>query len=276
MKKYLELTRINHGVITAVAIVAGQILTLRALPSTEIVLLSALCGILIQAASFTIGDYWDLETDKKNRRYDRPLARGDVQPMTAMLLSVILFFAGLYAGFLIGEKALEIALVFTAVGVAYAYWLKKVALWGNVATAASMAIPFVFGAYTVSTAVPQSVWIITIVAFFAGMGRELIKGIQDYDGDKATGRSTFAIAAGKNAAASFGKSFIALAVMASVLPFFFINGYMNDYVFLALILLNDAMWLGAVNKMKDLAAVRQTTLYGMMLGTAAFLIGAVF
>ena len=276
MKKYLELTRINHGIITAIAIVAGQILTIKALPSAETLILSALCGILIQAGSFTIGDYWDRETDVKNRRFDRPLARGDVAPLTAMILSVIFFFAGLYAGFLINEKALNIALIFTLVGVAYAYWLKKVALWGNAATASAMAIPFIFGAYTVSSAVPQAVWIIAIVAFFAGMGRELIKGIQDYDGDKATGRRTFAIAAGKHNAETFGRAFIILAVMTSMLPFFFIKGYMNDYVFLALILINDAMWLGAVNKMKDLEAVRQVTLYGMLLGTAAFLIGAVF
>jgi geranylgeranylglycerol-phosphate geranylgeranyltransferase len=270
LEEFLELTRINHGIIAAIAILAGEIITLHDFPSLDIFIVSALAGAMIQAASFVIGDYWDIETDKKNKRYDRPLARGDVSPSTALILAIILFIGGMYAAYTINSMAFKIAILFSIVGLLYAYNFKKVALLGNIATAASMSVTFVFGAYVISDSVPMAVWIIALVAFFAGVGRELIKGIQDHDGDKATGRLTFAIVAGKHNAAFFGRAFILLAIITSFLPFLFIEGYKGNYTFLAILTVNALLWISAINSAKKeelLDHVRKSTMYGMLIGS---------
>ncbi|NYZ79651.1 UbiA family prenyltransferase, partial [Candidatus Micrarchaeota archaeon] len=263
-KHILELTRIDHGLIVAFAILAGEIIALKALPDATTFAISALCGIFIQAGSFAIGDFFDVKTDVANRRLDRPLARGDIKPKTAVDISLLCFLIGFILAYTLNVQAFYIAVIFAILGAAYGYYLKNVALVGNIVTATSMAIPFVFGAYVVSSSAPLAVWIIALIAFLGGTGRELIKGVQDYDGDKATGRNTFAIAAGKQNALFSAKALIFLAVLASAVPLFYINEYYMDPIFLALMIINAVVWVKAASessKMKDLEKTRRETLY---------------
>jgi geranylgeranylglycerol-phosphate geranylgeranyltransferase len=273
------LTRLNHGLLVAVAILVAEIIVLQGLPPLDIFLISALCGVLIQAASFTIGDYWDIETDKANKRLDRPLARGDVKKETAFAMAVVMFVLGVGLAALLNAAAFAIAIVFASVGIAYGYKVKEWALIGNIFTAAAMAIPFIFGAMIFTVYIPFSIITLAGMAFVMGVGREIVKGIQDMKGDKKAGRETFAIMVGPNIAGEFSVMFMAIAIGLSLLPVLFLAEYFMDPAYILFVGIADIMLIRSMlwtMKLTEFKKIRQYTLYVQLFALIGFLLGAVF
>ena len=276
-KSFLELTRLNHGILVAIAVAVGAIIVEQGLPDLLILGVAMLVGICIQAGSFTIGDYWDIKTDKANKRYDRPLARGDIKPATAYHLAVVLFVVGLLLSLWISEIAFIIAFIFTIVGVAYGYTFKKIALIGNMFTASSMAIPFIFGAIVFSDTIPLGIWMLAFMAFFAGTGREILKGIQDVKGDKKTGRKTLPILIGKKGALRVATIFIITAVLISLYPFLYIDIYKMDLYYGIFIGIADLLSVSTIvlaEKDKHKKG-RKLGLFAMLASLIGFLLGAI-
>lgn len=85
---FIRLTRIEHGFMLVVAVLIGEIVALRGFPPAGIALLSILPPFLIEIGSFAINDYFDIESDRKNKKSDRPLVTGELSPAFAIGLSV--------------------------------------------------------------------------------------------------------------------------------------------------------------------------------------------
>lgn len=282
LKVFAELTRINHAFLVIIGILVGQIIVLKNFPDPYIFILSALCGFFISNASFAISDYWDVETDKKNKRFDRPLARGDASPNTVLVIAIISFVVGLASGYFINTIAFYIAIIFAIVGISYAYILKKIALIGNITIAASMAIPFVFGNYSVSSELYFPLVVLAFMAFLFGVGREIFKSIQDMKGDEKTGRRTLPILIGAKKSSYVGAFFIVLAVIISFVPFFcltYFAEYYLDLYYIAPFLVADILALMSVYhglKLQKFKKIRSWTLLTQLFGLVGFLLGAVF
>jgi geranylgeranylglycerol-phosphate geranylgeranyltransferase len=60
-----------------------------------------------------------------------------------------------------------------------------------------MAVPFLFGATAISPTVPPIIWLLASIAFFAGVGREIMKDVMDMAGDRAQGVRSFPMYIGK-------------------------------------------------------------------------------
>ena len=75
--------------------------------------------------------------------------------------------------------------------------MKKIKLLGNFFIAYIMAIPFVFGGAAVIAKdqllfeIPPSIFIVALIAFLAGSGREIMKDVMDYAGDSLQGVKSF-------------------------------------------------------------------------------------
>ncbi len=277
-KDFYDLARFDHGILVVIAILVGEIITLKSFPPFYLFLKAGLTGLFIQAASFMIGDYFDRKTDMLNKRYDRPLARGTVNEKTAVLLSLLFFAVGLTLAYSINFPAFLIASVFALIGFSYGFYFKNTPLLGNFFTAASMAVPFIFGGI-VHGKIPSSVIVLSAMAFLAGTGRELIKGVQDYEGDKLTGRKTFAIVFGKTKAVCLAVPFVLSAVILSFYPFFAIKEFLMDYVYLSFIVITDLLWVYAVVKavrLSNLESVRRITMLGQFTALLGFLLGVLF
>jgi 4-hydroxybenzoate polyprenyltransferase len=48
------------------------------------VFLTFFTALFLEASTFALNDYYDLEIDRLNKRTDRPLVRGDISPKTAL------------------------------------------------------------------------------------------------------------------------------------------------------------------------------------------------
>jgi len=275
LRAFLRLTRITHGFFLAVAVLIGQIVTAGHLPVLRILILSIITPMSISAGAFAINDYTDYETDKANNREDRPLVSGAIDRKTALYLSLILMPVGVIASAFINLYSLVIAVVFASLSYAYSLHLKKVAVAGNICIAASMTIPFIFGALNVSSTVPISIWILSSMAFLSGTGREIVKSVQDMEGDREQGRKTLPIKIGEKPSLYISTSLITLAILISPYPYLGITQYLGNDLYLSLVILANLMFITALYdllKRKHYNDFRKESYIAIGIGLLAFLL----
>jgi geranylgeranylglycerol-phosphate geranylgeranyltransferase len=198
-----RLTRFEHALMLAFAVLIAETVLLGGIPPLDtMIILSLLVPIFSEMGSFALNDYLDIETDRLNGKKDRPLVKGTISPRFALWFSVISLVASVALAFFINVEAFAIALAFNILAVIYNWKLKDLPVVGNAYIALTMAIPFIFGNYVVS---PGSLAPIAVVlgclGFVAGFAREIIKSVQDMEGDiKARGSKTLPVMIGKRPA----------------------------------------------------------------------------
>ena len=281
-----ELMRLEHGIMIAIAVLIGYLVALggESLPSFEIFILTFFTVLFIEASNFALNDYYDIEIDKKNRRKDRPLVRGDLSRETALYLFVVLFPLGIICSFFVNLTCFIIALITGLLGIFYDVSLKKIKILGNFYIAYAMAIPFVFGAAAMIQDgslffdVPFVIYILAFIAFLTGVGREIMKDVMDFDGDRAKGVRSFPFYLGVRGSNILAAVFYLSAICLSFLPFFMerFELYYFNYFYLSLIFLTDTMLLSTsfqliFKKKPHVSLYRKFTLIAIFVGLLAFL-----
>jgi geranylgeranylglycerol-phosphate geranylgeranyltransferase len=223
---YKRLFRIEHAIMLSAAVLLGELIASRALslplPPIETILLSLAVPFFIEMGSFALNDYWDVKTDTANQRKDRPIAAGEISPKAALAASAVCYALGIGAAIPLPTYAFFIAVFFALFSILYNLKLKDVALLGNAYIAASMSIPFVFGNIIVSDIPSLQLLAIADVAFVAGLGREIIKTVEDVEGDVKHRKSSSLPALVGVPNAIFGaQTCYAILVPLSFLPFAF-------------------------------------------------------
>ena len=292
IKAVWELMRLEHGIMIIIAILVGSLIALKgeAFPSLKNIILAFFAALFIEASTFALNDYYDQDIDKKNKRTDRPLVRGDISPKTALYLFYILFPIGIICSFFVNITCFTIALVTALLALIYDVKLKKTKLVGNFYIAYAMAIPFVFGGAAVieknvfTLAINPVIYIVALIAFLAGSGREIMKDVMDFSGDKEKGVRSFPSFIGVRKSNILAAFFYIIAVASSLLPFFLsiYEIYYLNYYYLLPVLFADIMLLSTslqlIFKKKimqiHLKIYRKSTLIAIFIGLLAFLSGA--
>lgn len=239
----LKLTRAEHSVMLVVAVIAAEAVV-KSIPVLPILLLSLVTPIFISAASFAINDYYDINSDRLNKRFDRPIVSGAISARSALYVALISFAIGVFASFFINYAAFLIALIFGALAFLYSYKLKDTLLLGNAYIAFSMAIPFIYGNYVVSGLLSPNIVIISLVIFFGGLAREIHGMIRDYSGDmKARRTRNLVFYTGKRPAAWIALFLYLAAIALSLFMFFYLEPFAHNLVYLIPIIAVDAALL---------------------------------
>ena len=290
LKAIWELMRLEHGVMLFLAILIGSIIALggNALPDVDKLILTFLTALFLEASTFALNDYFDLEIDKKNKRDDRPLVRGDIQPKTALILFAIFFPLGIISSYFVNLTCFIIALITAILAVFYDSHMKKVKLVGNFYIAYTMAIPFVFGGAaileknTLVFSIHPAIFIIALIAFLAGSGREIMKDVQDYEGDKEKGVRSFPKYIGKRKSNIVAGLFFIFAIILSFLPFSLkqYDIFYRNFTYMGLVLITDLILLIVslnlmAKKEPNLKSFRKISLVAIFIGLLAFLISAI-
>jgi geranylgeranylglycerol-phosphate geranylgeranyltransferase len=286
-KALWELTRLEHGLMLALGILVGALLSIQELPPWDVYLLTLLTAVLLEASAFALNDYFDYDIDVRNKRTDRPLVRGELQKSTALVVFGALFPLGIVSSFFVNWTCFAIALVTALFAIIYDAAGKRLKLVGNFYIAYIMAVPFVFGAASVTETdaltfgLPQAVLAVALIAFLAGAGREIMKDAQDVAGDREAGTRSFATLAGTRPACALAAVFYLVAVALSLVPFLStcFGPYHMNYYYLAPILATDAVlvYVSAdivARPEPPLALHRKLTLAALFLGLVGFLAGA--
>ena len=173
--------------------------------------------VCLAAGGNAINDYFDIEADKVNRP-DRVVIGNVVNRRFALLTHVVTtligIFAGIYLSFILRRPAFLLLFVTLPVLLGfYSTHFKKQVLVGNllvailVALTGYMVVSVEFAALDrsncpMSTNEPPLSWIWYIVcaysvfAFICNLGREIIKDLEDAEGDGKAGCHTLAIELG--------------------------------------------------------------------------------
>lgn len=293
LKAIWELMRLEHGVMLFIAILIGSLISQKTLfdnlnlPLLNI-FLTFFTALFLEASTFALNDYYDLEIDRINKRTDRPLVRGDLSPKTALNLFYLLFPLGLICSYFVNMTCFIIALITALISVLYDAKMKKIKLIGNFYIAYIMAIPFVFGGATVLGnnafslgAINPAIYIIALIAFLAGAGREIMKDVMDFEGDKRQGVKSFPRYIGIRASNGIAAIFYLCAIALSFLPFFLagFGVYYQNIIYFILVFITDTMLLSTClqlvfKKQPNMRFHRKYTLVAIFIGLLAFLVGA--
>jgi 4-hydroxybenzoate polyprenyltransferase len=146
---------------------------------------------LIAAGGYIINDYFDVKIDLVNKP-DKVLISKVFTKKNALQIYVLLNVLALLAGFWVDIK---IALIQIFCGLSlywYALYLKKIALLGNGLVALLSAMVVLLANVLYGKNFPL-VYLFAGFAFFISLIRELLKDIEDIEGDKAGNCQTFPI-----------------------------------------------------------------------------------
>ncbi len=282
LKAIWQLMRLEHGVMLAIAIFIGSLIASKGLPPGDKLFFAFLTALFLEGATFALNDYFDLEVDKKNKRMDRPLVRGDVKPVTAVLIYILFLPAGILSSFMVNVTCFFIATINAGIATLYDVKLKEIKVIGNFYIAFVMAIPFVFGGTVISTHLPPIIFFIAIIAFLSGVAREIMKDVMDFTGDAERKIKSFPLYVGKKGANAIASVFYVTAVVLSFIPFLFNidKAYYHDFIYLSLVLVTDILLIYTSARIltsvdiESLSTCRNISLIAIFIGLFAFLIGA--
>ncbi|SFC04995.1 geranylgeranylglycerol-phosphate geranylgeranyltransferase [Halobiforma haloterrestris] len=264
----LELTRpvnvIAASLLTFIgAFVAGGI----ADHAAEVAAAVAATGLAVGAGN-AINDYFDREIDRINRP-DRAIPRGAVSPRGALAFSIVLFAVAVVLAVMLPTLAIAIAGINLLSLVAYTELFKGLPGLGNALVAYLVGSTFLFGAAAVGEVGPAVV--LFLLAAIATLTREIVKDVEDLEGDREEGLNTLPIAVGEQRALWIAAILLTIGVLASPVPY--LLGYF-DVVYLALVVPADAVMLAAAVRSFDDPTTGQSWLkYGMFLAALAFVVG---
>ena len=155
--------------------------------------LAALSAALISAAGYIHNDIVDLDVDRVSHP-DRPLPSGRVTNGTAALVTTLLAVVGIASTTRLPPECFEVALLIVVTLVVYNHWLKLLPLVGNVAVGLVGGAPFVFGGLAAQHA--EGAILPGAMASAFHFVREVLKDVQDLDGDCTRGSRTLPLLLG--------------------------------------------------------------------------------
>jgi len=177
--------------------------------------LSMIVVVLFTAAGNSLNDYFDRETDKRAHP-ERPIPSGKLTPHEVMYVSVALFTLAFVVSVAITISSVAIVVTSILVMLAYEMWLKAEGFAGNIAIGWLTGALFLFGGAAVGRL--NLAWILAALAFLATLGREIVKDIQDIEGDRSR-RSTLPMRIGERKAGYVAAASFLAAVALSPLPY---------------------------------------------------------
>lgn len=219
---FIKLSRPINGIIAFVSVFLGAFIadrTLRGLHtpilSIEVVLI-AIAALLILSAGNAINDYCDYKIDAINKP-NRPIPSGRIRRRDAVIFSSLLMLIGISLSFFVNWQAVLIAILVSTILLAYGIKLKRTPLAGNIVVAVMTGLTFIAGGVAIGkitgTLIPA------VFALLYTTAREIIKDIEDVDGDRQVGAFTAPIAWGVNVAKIIAICFMIGVILFSFVPF---------------------------------------------------------
>ena len=174
-------------------------------------------AVFINAAGNAINDWCDKNIDKVNRP-NRPLPKESLKPSSAILFAATTCIIGVVFSILVSPVHFFITIFISAFLIIYSFWLKNSILYGNFLIGLLSSATFPFGALAIGE-IHRS-WIPAFFAMFFHIGREIIKDIEDIQGDQLQGLKTLPIKFGLPVAKKIALLIFLILSLFTLWPFF--------------------------------------------------------
>lgn len=274
IKHYITLIRPVNFIITAASIYVSCLLAGGTQEQFLVMLFASLGGACIGAGGMVINDYFDIEIDKINKPH-RPLASGAIAPYDALMFYGGISGIGLIMSAYSTRTALIIAFVAVPVIFLYSQRFKSTPLIGNLIVGALTGVAFIYGGAAVeniSRAIMPAVF-----AFLINVGREIIKDMEDVEGDSKNNANTYPVQYGMKNAGMLATGFLAAVILSTIVPF--VIGIYGIAYFITVTAGVNAVIVGVVYSLwkdqssKNLNLLSNILKWDMLVGLFAIYIG---
>lgn len=281
MNPYIEILRPGNALMGAISIILVAIID----KTISIPIILAMITVFFEtAAGNVINDYFDYNIDLVNKP-ERPIPSGRISLENGKRYAYLLFLAGTICGFLISYLTdnwipFAIVLIADVILYLYAYKLKTTPLIGNLAVGFMTGFGFVFGGFTINN--PDIVTTSIFLGFFAFVmttAREIIKDIEDVEGDKKDGARTLPILIGKRTPAILAT--ILIIVDCALCPLLY-TYHIFGILYLAIIAIAVILFIYSailILKSQDEATAHKSSKLlkiGMLIAFLSFALGSFF
>ncbi len=250
LRAYAILSRPINIVVASVAVVLAAGMTHEMSFSIVYAIASVAC---ITAAGNAINDYYDYDIDIINKPL-RPLPAGKIQKRNAYGFSLAMFTVGSAISFIISPLCAVIACSASIVLYYYAKILKNAGFIGNLTIAALTGIAIIYGGLSVAGI--EQIMFVALFAFLVNLSREIVKDIEDYEGDKAGGARTLAIRYGIITASRVATIPLIALISVSAVPY--ATGLYNIY-YLGMVSLIDVIAAYCIAKLMTSPTISTAT-----------------
>lgn len=271
MISYLELARPLNCVMAGLAVLIGAIVGAGGEASLYLpqMALAFIAGCAITAGGNAINDFYDAKIDAINKP-SRPIPSGRVSARGALCFSIGLLTVGIALSYFINFICFLIAVANSLILIYYAYRLKRTVLWGNICIGYLTGSAFLFGGAAVNGIAVTST--LFMLAMLTTIGREIVKDMEDLEGDKKEGAVTLPIRIGERKSTMVALMFIIMAVLLSPIPVVF--GILGTPYLLVVALACIILLVGGAMIRKSPSMASSLIKSAMAVALFAFIVGA--
>lgn len=241
--------------------------------------LTGLAVFFVCAGGNALNDARDVAIDRISHP-DRVLVRGELSKRTAIVMTAVFMASGLMLASLVNVTVVAIGAAGILLTLSYDLWLKQVPLLGNVLVAVSAGLTFLIG----GAASDPERWcglpgpmIPFIFAILFHLVRELVKDVEDREGDMQSGIVTLPSRMGVKPTLTLASALTAISIILTAIPYalhWFGLLYLVFGVGLAqlptLFLLLSALKSPSASRLRQTSTMLKV---GMILGLLALIMG---
>lgn len=279
MNVYFELIRYRNCAMAGLAAIIGAAIAYTATgapPSSAVWMLPVFLTVfLATGAGNAINDFFDANIDAINRP-ERPIPSGRISGVSAYRASITLFATGIIVSYFVGDwqVPLLIAVFNTALLYFYAKSLKRKVFVGNLSVAYLSGSTFLFGGSAYGMEGIKVTAVLFLLSMLATLAREIVKAIEDIEGDRKDGAMTLPVRIGERSSAYIASFIGIIAILLSPIPY--LVGLFNVNYLIA-VAVADVFFLYAVYLILMVQESAKSSKYfkvAMFFGLLAFIAGS--
>ncbi|MHB2147856.1 geranylgeranylglycerol-phosphate geranylgeranyltransferase [Calditrichota bacterium LG25] len=274
LKNYWQLSRPLNVAIAMITIWVAAFITPQFHLNYKLYFAAVIAGLMTAGANI-INDLYDIDIDRINKPH-RPLPSGRATQKEARVYFALNYALSFALAAFCGLPMFMVTFLIGLLLVYYSSHLKRTVLWGNLAVSLASAIAFIYGAMSVGD------WRAGIIpaafAFFFHLGREIVKDMQDLEGDVQNQSITFPARFGlKPSIALINFVFIFLIIL-TIIPYI-LKVYGEMYLWIVTIgvhsvLIFVSVFLWFRNDRPVLGKISHLLKLDMLVGLAAIYLGS--
>ncbi len=234
LSAFIKILRPINFIITFLSVVVAGLICSEIKVITMPIILAALSASLVGSAGNIINDYFDIEIDSVNRP-ERVLPSGIISPKISLFYYLFLVAASILLAVQINYYAILIVLIANISIFLYSFKFKSIPLLGNFTVAFFTGLAFIYGGIAVGN------WgsgiFPALFAFLINLIREIVKDIEDIEGDSKAGIKTFPIVYGKEKSFRLILFLGVILIITTFIPFY-MSIYNIEYLILVLFTVN--------------------------------------
>lgn len=265
----LNITRPVNVLITFTVVIVAAIISSDSFKWSTVIFLAGLSAAIVTGGGNVINDYFDYEIDKINRP-NRPLPLGLISRKEALSIYFVLSVLSILLSIQISIGAFIIVSVTNVLLYLYSVALKKIPLIGNLVVSTCTSLAFIYGGIVVGNI--YAAIIPAVFAFLVNLIREIIKDIEDIDGDKNNRLETYPIKYGIEKSKTFLIALLIFLFIATSIPILF-RLYKIEYFIIVMFFVNlpliyfmreiaSEQFLNNISKLSSL--IKLTMIFGLI------------